>query len=101
MASSGTVHIELGQRRRGRLPFQIQSDVYSFAMLGVEVGARLILQASILWHKNILISQMPFQVVTRDRPFNHRKMDTIVILDVTRGRRPRRPTADSPGAADL
>jgi hypothetical protein len=57
-------------------PFTTQSDVYSFAMLGVEM-------------------------VTRDRPFNHRKMDTIVILDVTRGRRPRRPTAGAPGAANL
>lgn len=48
------------------LPFTVKTDVFSFAMFVVEI-------------------------LTKDRPFNHRKIDTVVIVDITRNLRPRKP----------
>jgi len=58
-----------------RLPFTLKTDVFSFAMLAVEL-------------------------LTKDHPFNHRKIDTVVIVDITRGLRPRKPV-DLPLANQL
>jgi len=56
-----------------QLPFTLKTDIFSFAMFAVEL-------------------------LTKDRPFNHRKIDTVVIVDITRGLRPRKhielPLAD-------
>jgi serine/threonine protein kinase len=52
-----------------RLPFTLKTDIFSFAMFAIEL-------------------------VTQDRPFNHRKIDTVVIVDITKNRRPRKPVSD-------
>jgi len=49
-----------------QLPFDTRTDVFSFAMFIIEL-------------------------ITKDRPFNHRKIDTVVIVDITKGLRPRIP----------
>ena len=41
-----------------------------------------------------------FQLLTKDHPFNHRKIDTVVIVDITRNLRPRKPVK-SPLADEL
>jgi len=58
-----------------RLPFTLKTDVFSFSMFTVEL-------------------------LTKDRPFNHRKIDTVVIVDITRNLRPRKPV-DPPLADEL
>jgi len=58
-----------------QLPFTLKTDVFSFAMFGVEL-------------------------LTKDQPFNHRKIDTVVIVDITRGLRPRKPV-ESPLADEM
>jgi len=50
------------------LPFTLKTDVFSFAMFTIEV-------------------------VTKDRPFCHRKIDTVVIVDITKNKRPHKPAA--------
>jgi len=51
-----------------RLPFTLATDIFSFAMLAIEL-------------------------VTKDRPFNHRKIDTVVIVDITNNKRPHKPAS--------
>jgi len=51
-----------------RLPFTLETDIFSFAMLAIEL-------------------------VTKDRPFNHRKIDTVVIVDITKNKRPHKPAS--------
>jgi hypothetical protein len=41
-----------------------------------------------------------YKLVTNDRPFNHRKIDTVVNVDITRNLRPRKPV-ESPLADEL
>ncbi|KII87141.1 hypothetical protein PLICRDRAFT_112658, partial [Plicaturopsis crispa FD-325 SS-3] len=55
---------------QGRMsdPFDKRSDVYSFGMLGVEL-------------------------VTGDRPFSDRRVDAVVVLDILKGRRPKKPSS--------
>ncbi|KDQ58184.1 hypothetical protein JAAARDRAFT_35005 [Jaapia argillacea MUCL 33604] len=60
--------IQFESQDEDQSPFTEKSDVYAFAMLVVEI-------------------------VTQERPFNHRKLDTVVIFDVIKGRRPHRPTS--------
>jgi len=50
-----------------RLPFTLKTDVFSFSMFAVEV-------------------------LTKERPFNHRKIDTVVIVDITKNLRPHKPS---------
>jgi len=50
------------------LPFNLKTDIFSFAMLAIEL-------------------------VTKDRPFNHRKIDTVVIVDITMNKRPHKPVS--------
>jgi len=49
-----------------RLPFTLKTDVFSFSMFCVEL-------------------------LTKDRPFRERKIDTVVIVDITRNLRPIKP----------
>jgi len=49
-----------------KLPFTFKTDVFSFAMYTIEL-------------------------VTKDRPFCHRKIDTVVIVDITKNKRPHKP----------
>jgi len=48
------------------LPFTLKTDVFSFSMFTIEL-------------------------LTKEHPFNHRKLDTVVIMDITRNLRPRKP----------
>lgn len=69
------------------LPFNLKTDIFSFAMLAIEVyfinfdAPKSILTFSLL------------QLVTKDRPFNHRKIDTVVIVDITMNKRPHKPVS--------
>jgi len=59
-----------------RLPFTLKTDVFSFSMFTVEL-------------------------LTKDRPFNHRKIDTVVIVDITKNLRPRKPVNPSSAGPSL
>lgn len=60
------------------------SDVYSFGMTALEVS-------TFFQNWNTTLNDTGTQIVTGRQPFAHRRLDTMVVYDVFKQRRPRRP----------
>ena|SRR5882762_3068302 len=69
------------------LPFTLKTDVFSFSMFTIEVRHVACVRCIFA----VLIFSVICQLLTKEHPFNHRKLDTVVIMDITRNLRPRKP----------